>query len=484
MDDYTISRVNYFEGQYLRTQDFTDEQNYLLAMRRRHNISHHTWGIVRGLELCWDSVSSNQFIIRPGIAIDGYGRELIVAQGQLIPVKVFDNKDSDILDVYVVYGRVESDPPGKGYAGCLPDGSTDSSAFYRTQERTIVRIEVGRLDTINRRSQPKDVPETDWEFSATRTPPDDPVQDWPVFLGQIRHNPADPKQFYSVDISDRPYAGLVGAVIHSPLQTAEVQIGMPDDHDDPRFAVFLKDEDVQSPPKDPQFEIKNDGSFFIQGNTTINGEVQVNGGGVEFKTIDEREDTEAAQPWQMYHVKGDAQNNRPEQLRIELPENSDNHAQLVIGSWSSKESKFVPCITISTDDCMVTIHGTLKADKIINTSNQTIDPTKRVQALSADAKQMVLGSYMSGGVGGTALLERFYQRIEKTGQLEERFSTGDGETLQERLSAAETNIGDPNSFVKNLIATHPETARLIQAALDKQLKPAVARKPRGKGKPK
>ena len=59
----------------LRPQDFGDEQAYHIAMRRRHIIAHHLWGIVRGLELAVE----NALFVQPGIAVDGYGRELILS---------------------------------------------------------------------------------------------------------------------------------------------------------------------------------------------------------------------------------------------------------------------------------------------------------------------------------------------------------------------------------------------------------------------
>jgi hypothetical protein len=52
--DIEITRVNYYDGQYLGPTDFTDEQAYHVAMRRRHHLAHHTWGLVRGLTLAVD----------------------------------------------------------------------------------------------------------------------------------------------------------------------------------------------------------------------------------------------------------------------------------------------------------------------------------------------------------------------------------------------------------------------------------------------
>lgn len=43
----TVKRLNYYDHQFLRAPDFTDEQHYHLGMRRLHNSSLHTWGIVQ-----------------------------------------------------------------------------------------------------------------------------------------------------------------------------------------------------------------------------------------------------------------------------------------------------------------------------------------------------------------------------------------------------------------------------------------------------
>ena len=51
MNNNDIVRVHYYKEQFLRTDDFREEQDYHLAMRRRHNLAHHTWGVAYGLEV-------------------------------------------------------------------------------------------------------------------------------------------------------------------------------------------------------------------------------------------------------------------------------------------------------------------------------------------------------------------------------------------------------------------------------------------------
>src|ERR1700730_8710129 len=108
----SIARVNYFERQFLRAQDFVDEQAYHVAMRRRHNIAHHSWGIVEGLQL---AVEEQTLFIQPGMAVDVFGRELILENRVQIDPGVFTDKGSESLDVWLVYGEIGSDRPPKGY---------------------------------------------------------------------------------------------------------------------------------------------------------------------------------------------------------------------------------------------------------------------------------------------------------------------------------------------------------------------------------
>ena len=48
----TVTRVRYREQQRLRSSDLQDEQAHRIAIRRRHNIAQHDWGIVRGPLTC------------------------------------------------------------------------------------------------------------------------------------------------------------------------------------------------------------------------------------------------------------------------------------------------------------------------------------------------------------------------------------------------------------------------------------------------
>ena len=77
----SIDRVHFFERQYLRAYDLEAEQLYHIEMRRRLNIGLHTWGIVTGLDLRESETVPDipkEFHISRGMAIDAYGRELVV----------------------------------------------------------------------------------------------------------------------------------------------------------------------------------------------------------------------------------------------------------------------------------------------------------------------------------------------------------------------------------------------------------------------
>jgi hypothetical protein len=89
MTDNYLRRLNYTNGQLLDVSDFTNEQDYHLKMRRRHNQLVHTWGIVAGLEVAAVD-GDTDLVIKPGMAIDKEGREIVLIGPETEPVKLKD----------------------------------------------------------------------------------------------------------------------------------------------------------------------------------------------------------------------------------------------------------------------------------------------------------------------------------------------------------------------------------------------------------
>src|SRR5262245_41186772 len=112
-----VIRVRYRERQPLRVGDLVVEQGYHTTMRRRHNIAHHGWGILYGLALVFEG---GDCFVRPGMAVDGYGRELIVPKPVLLPLAAFEQLQSDTIDVWLLYGRVPVTPAQRGRWECGP----------------------------------------------------------------------------------------------------------------------------------------------------------------------------------------------------------------------------------------------------------------------------------------------------------------------------------------------------------------------------
>lgn len=383
------NRVNYFERQFLRSQDFRDEQAYHIAMRRRHNVAHHSWGIVRGLELI---ANDEGLFIQPGMAVDGYGRELLLAERRRLAPTVFEDVGGDLVDVYLTYGRVESDPPPAGFVECDPDG--DGNNFYRSQERVNVRLL--RADPEADPRCPREVLPGDLNFNPARRPPDSPLVGWPVFLGQLAR---DAEGRAGALAANRPYAGLVGEVIHTPARRARLVVGQElagvAPEDGRHFAVYLRARDDDpcgvALPDEAQLEIvtRRAGEAWetkvdVRGATTVHGSVAIAGGALDIAAVS-TPPPDYAQPWQVYRVtqpfiEDDEEKGTIQEMRVELPaKTGPDISQLVIGAWSAEEKRFMPCLTV-TNECTVIVHGKLIA----------ADFLKRVEGETPEAKPMYI----------------------------------------------------------------------------------------------
>jgi hypothetical protein len=377
-------RVNYFEGQYLRTQDFTDEQAYQLAMQRRHALAHHTWGIATGLALLTDD--DGVLAVQPGVAVDGFGRDLVLADRVAIDPRLFDQRSSNVLDVWLLYGRTGSDPTPRGYGSC---DDRDSVPFYRWREQPSVRVTVPDPAFPDRR-QPAGLTEAELAFDATRQSPDDPERDWPVFLGQVRRNAPNATPPFTIDPSDRPYVGLVGDSVVAPSGLAWIALGHdPAVADDLAFAVHL---DGPTAPQ-PSLAMDRSGNLDLAGRATIHGDAILDGSALAFLAPAAHLST--AHPWRIYRtdidegaigrrIKSASGGDLPgKELRIEVaPDGS-----VVFGTWSPDKKVFRPCLTVGPDK--VTVHGDLVVEG-------SIPP--RVGAMRLDAS--AANATVSGLVGG------------------------------------------------------------------------------------
>lgn len=398
MESNGTARVHYFDRQFLRSADFADEQAYHVAMRRRHNIAQHTWGIVEGLDL---KAEEDGAFVQPGYAIDGYGRDVILPRRERLPVEEFENKRTDVLDVWIVYGRDMSNLAPPGYAGCGPN----AGAQYRLPEAPSLRLEKPDISYPDPR-QPKGVPPGDYQFSATRLPPDDPNTIWPVFLGQLTRT-ADPKNPYSVNRAKRPYAGLAGESVIAPSGKTCLQIGQPfRKNDPPGFAVFIPAEAAED--QEPKLQIDDEKDITLRGDATVFGNVKLPQGALEFSAANVVNPPDGVlappQPWKIYVARGD---NGETELRIEMGAGASGKNLVSVGAFSDDEKKFSPCLTLD-DQCTVTIEKDLVIGRSITNLDGSI-PEVVSAGLSKEVRDFVLSSMMSGIGGSSAVLESIFK---------------------------------------------------------------------------
>lgn len=375
------TRVRYRERQVLRASDLVTEQSYLVAARRRHNIGHHGWGIVGGLDL---AITPDGLIVEPGMAVDGYGRELFVHAPLALPPDAFETLHSATLDVWLFYDIAEATVPLRGNWDCGPGRNT------RTREQSRLRLTVAREIDPRR---PIEVPYEDLEFPPHETLPDSPAREWPVYLGTIRRTATAPPA-YEIPPASLPYATLTGESVAAPSGRARMQVGSELENDTRRFAVSVADANGKFVER---LAVDRDANTVVTGNTTIgnrpgddaparclrmreNKPVGTSDTIIKEPLCRQSTDSDAkerpgaarmihflplaatpaaAAPWQIYRTSVKQDDRTLQQLRVELKHPGDEGDpklyRLAIGRRDAN-GDFKACFTVSAD-CTVTIEG-------------------------------------------------------------------------------------------------------------------------------
>jgi len=144
----SVKRLNYFTHQFLREQDFRDEQNYHLLMRRHHNQLLHGWGIVQGLEV--QKKGEREITISPGSAIDKDGQEIIVSTPVTRDLGSFERSSHTF--VTVAYGEEESDHHSaggvEGYTRVTESPKFDEKRHQPPKDGAVITLARVHLDEV------------------------------------------------------------------------------------------------------------------------------------------------------------------------------------------------------------------------------------------------------------------------------------------------------------------------------------------------
>ncbi len=412
MKNSVPTRVNYFDGQFLRRNEFVDEQSYQIDLRRRHNISHHSWGIVSGLEL---ALEEGQLVLRQGLAVDGYGRELFLPAKKLINKEEFIRLGSNRLDAWLFYETTESSNVPSGYSAC----DLEKVPGYRTNELPRLFLERARSSQVEAR-RPRGVPPGILNSPTQLKTVDDPLVTWPVYLGRITYVPTekDPEKQFVIDLANRPYAGIDAETVDHPAQPTRLMLGPVADGDqrilgdttytytvknEEVVAIYVKPPGVVDPPPgvesevtlDPRFSIDGDGTNTLRGATSIEGNLQMVGGALQFTEPTPQEDITPNPNPSIYrsHDGGD-------ELRIDLgTEDEALDRKFVIG-FSTDDGSFRPALTLeysrpagaTSAQPLVTIYG----DLTLNGRVECPDIIRR--SLSPETLNALLASFQAGSI--------------------------------------------------------------------------------------
>jgi hypothetical protein len=370
IDGASPVRVRFADRQFLQAADLQAEQRYHREMRWRHNRALHSWGVVAGLTVSVRAVKNGrgEVTVLPGMALDGYGRELVVpypltADRPLGPDTAYD--------IWLIYAESRSDGP--------------ASQMIQEQPRVVVTPRTDRQNPDP--NQPDAVPVGDLEFGPDRPAPPDPVASpWPVFLAGAEFV----DNTWAPSYAERRYAGLVADRIesqpvgeNSAAETRTVILNGSDRQwSSYRFAVVADADADPTPETTPpclairelaapekadaggpryQVELRAD-RVAVAGDLTLR-----NGSALEFAPNPVGPDDDRAGPltgsefWRVFHHFRPPRNandtDYSDELRVTMPGGSGGVNRVSFGC-ATADGKFTPVLTVK-DDKSVEVYGKL-----------------------------------------------------------------------------------------------------------------------------
>ena len=219
-----VKRLHYFDKQFLREQDFIDEQNYQIQRHRDHNRLLHTPGIAQGLEIPDPPAGSTRVTVNAGIAYDKQGRQIVLANNQEINLESFAADQSIYLAI--AYAEKETDPSSEA-------GVTGNTRW--TEEPLLEAL----------------LPTESDQF------PEDPEEK--IILGKANRSG---NQIGTIDRTERRIAGVVGG----DLEVRSVTFSNPTVVSDQWSRLNLS----------AARQVDMEGSLSIDGNLNVTGTIQGN----------------------------------------------------------------------------------------------------------------------------------------------------------------------------------------------------------------
>jgi len=124
-----VKRVNYFNGEFLRADDFNDEQGYHVRNQRDHARLLHTPGVAEGLEIPDPTIPGTTAVtVNAGVAFDALGQRIVLADNY--PLELKDAPAGQ--DVYVTIAYSESQTDSKDDTGVTGNTRWTEAALIET----------------------------------------------------------------------------------------------------------------------------------------------------------------------------------------------------------------------------------------------------------------------------------------------------------------------------------------------------------------
>ncbi len=105
-------RMKYFNGQFLKADDFNEEQTYHITRLERHNRLLHSPGIADGLEVRAEA-NASQVTVTQGTAIDGNGKPIVLASDRVVPINAANLRGQTVL-IAISYAEQNDDANKQG----------------------------------------------------------------------------------------------------------------------------------------------------------------------------------------------------------------------------------------------------------------------------------------------------------------------------------------------------------------------------------